>query len=118
LLKAQLSHRQVDIVSPIYIPLAALAGFAFHYLVVSSGANNHRRRLARRLAVVVVLLPLICLVLWVCLCYGFKLLTWRPFGGDAPGSVAMTNVLLLAGSALVGVWISARLRGQQVSPTP
>ncbi|HWX37296.1 MAG TPA: hypothetical protein VNZ53_59020 [Steroidobacteraceae bacterium] len=107
----------MDTISLIYVPPALLAGFALHYAVFRSRVpNSQTPKLARRLVAVVV--PLICLPFWVALCFGFKLLTWKPFAGDTPGSIALTNILLLAGSALVGVWISARLRQQNVIPTP
>jgi hypothetical protein len=104
----------MDTISMIYVPPALLAGFAFHYALFRSRVpNSQTPKLVQRLVGVVV--PLICLAFWIALCYGFKLLTWKPFAGDAPGSVELTNVLLLVGSALVGVWISTRLR-KQVSP--
>jgi len=96
----------MDTISLVYVPLALLAGFAIHHMlfrsrVANSPTPNGKPRL------VAVVPPLICLPIWVTLCYGFKLLTWKPFAGDTPGSVELTNVLLLAGSALIGVWISA-----------
>jgi len=107
----------MDTISLIYVPLALLAGFATHYILFRSHvANSPMPKRKRRLVTVVA--PLICLPFWVALCYGFKLLTWKPFAGDTPGSIELTNVLLLAGSALIGVWISVRLRKQSVIPTP
>jgi hypothetical protein len=107
----------MDTISLIYVPVALLAGFGFHYALLRSRVpSSQRPKLARRL--VAVMLPLTCLPLWVALCYGFKLLTWAPFAGDTPGSVQLTNVLLLAGSALIGVWISVRLKHQQVTAGP
>ena len=99
----------METVPLIDVPIALLAGFVFHNSMIRFRVPNGRTpKLPRRRVAVVV--PLICLPLWVGLCYGFKLLTWRPFAGDIPGSVELTNVLLIAGSALIGVWISARLR--------
>ena len=98
----------MDTISLIYAPIALLGGFAFHHAVFRSRVpNSQTANLPRRLMAVV--LPLVCLPFWLSLCYGFKLLTWKPFAGDAPGSVELTNALLLAGSALIGVWISVRL---------
>jgi hypothetical protein len=102
----------LDTIPPIYVPIALLTGIAFHRALFRLRVSDSQTpKLARRLVAVV--LPLISLLFWVGLCYGFKLLTWKPFAGDVPGSVELTNVLLLAGSALVGVWISVRLRQLQ-----
>jgi hypothetical protein len=107
----------MDMISPIYVPIAVLAGFACHHALFRSRVSNTKTpELPRRLIAVV--LPLVCLLFWVGLCYGFKLLTWKPFAGDTPRSVELTDVLLLAGSAFVGVWISVRLRQHQVIPKP
>ena len=107
----------LDTVSPINIPIALLAGFAFHRALFRSRApSSQMPKAPRRLLVIV--LPLICLLFWVGLCLGFKLLTWKPFAGDVPGSVELTNGLLLFGSAWVGVWISARLRQHQGVQSP
>ena len=107
----------MDTISLIYVPLALLAGFAIGYMFLRCRAPNSPTPKGKRRLVAVVP-PLVCLPFWVALCYGFKLLTWKPFAGDTPGSVELTNVLLLAGSALIGVWISARLRKQPVIPRP
>jgi hypothetical protein len=105
----------MDTISLIYVPIALLAGFAFHHALFRSRVpNSQTPKWPRRLALIG--LPLIGLMFWVGLCYGFKLLTWKPFAGDRAGSVEITNVLMLAGSALVGVWISIRLRRHQVIP--
>jgi hypothetical protein len=50
---------------------------------------------------------LAALALWFAACVAVKLLTWKPFAGDAPGSVEATNALLLAGSAVLG-FVAAR----------
>jgi hypothetical protein len=99
----------METLSEMYVLLAVPAGFALHRVLFRSRVRSGPKpRLPPRLLAVVV--PLIGLLLWAALCFGFKLLTWKPFAGDTPGSVALTNGLLLTGSALAGVWISARLK--------
>lgn len=90
------------------VPISLLAGFAFHRTWSSTRiTKNPPPKLRQRL--VAVGLPLICLCVWVGLCVAVKLLTWKPFAGDTPGSVELTNVLLVAGAVLAGVWMSVRL---------
>jgi biotin transporter BioY len=105
----------MDVLSLAYVPFALLAGFILHFTVFRSRAQSRpAASFARRLTAVIV--PLLCLTVWIALCYGFKLLTWKPFAGDAPGSISLTNVLLIVGSALTGMWISLRVRSRQATP--
>ena len=56
------------------------------------------------------LLPLACFTLWIGLCIGFKLLTWKPFAGDAAGSVATTYGLVFLGTVVTVRWMWIRWR--------
>jgi hypothetical protein len=97
-----------NVISLAYVPLALLAGFAFHFAVFRSRARSRPTGgWSQKFTAVVV--PVLSLTTWIVLCYGLKLLTWKPFTGDAPGTVVLTNMLLLTGSALAGSWISLRL---------
>jgi hypothetical protein len=105
----------MDANSLIYVPIAIMAVLVAHRAVRRSNLpNSHRTPVPQQWVAAV--LPLIWLLVWVGLCLGVKLLTWKPFAGDSPGSVELTNFLLLAGSTLAGAWISARLRQQQATP--
>jgi hypothetical protein len=98
----------LDAISLVYVPIALLAGFVLHRALFRSRDSVSKTPQLSRWAAI--LLPLTCLFVWVGLCYGFKLLTWKAFAGDARGSVALTSLLLLTGSAMVGAWIAARLK--------
>lgn len=106
---AQVVSKTLDTIFLSGVPIALLAGFALHRALFRSRIPSSRTARARP-GLATVGLPLVCLLLWVGLCFGFKLLTWKPFAGDAPGSIELTNFLLLGGAAFVGGWISARLR--------
>ena len=99
----------------IYVPISAAAGFVLHRAVLRSRARDGQTPKPPPQWSAIVL-PLFCLIAWIALCYAFKLLTWKPYAGDAPGSVGLTSTLMLVGSALVGAWTSARLRQSPVTP--
>ena len=99
----------MELIPLFYVPLAVMMGFGLHYVLFRPRApKGPTTRLTRRPAAI--LMPLISLPVWVTLCYAFKLLTWKPFAADFPGSVRATNFLLLCGSALIGMWMSVRVR--------
>jgi hypothetical protein len=49
---------------------------------------------------------IVALIVWNAICMLFKILTWKPFAGDVPGSVEATAMLLFTGSAAAGFFVS------------